>query len=157
MLHDMDSRVFILVGYRDDAGKPYALECEFTADLKAGDNFKTLYKEKLKDTELLDDWADYIGTTYGGKTGDDTQTLVHRTNRKPLAELSLNSYGEPQLPFLSESPQGTQKKIWLSQIFRSFLTISYCESIPSHQPYKRLTRFSPCRRSSTRHLPVGSL
>ncbi|KAH6901081.1 hypothetical protein BKA70DRAFT_1085339, partial [Coprinopsis sp. MPI-PUGE-AT-0042] len=141
MMQDLDSRVYILVGYRDDTGKPYAVECEFTADLGGGENFKTLYKKQLKEMELLDDWADYVGTAYRGDDEGDAQRVAHRTNRKPLADLPLNTYGEPQLPSIGSRPQGTQLKIWLTQIFRSFLTISYCECYLI--PTSSLSTYSP--------------
>ncbi|KAH6869444.1 hypothetical protein BKA70DRAFT_1131752 [Coprinopsis sp. MPI-PUGE-AT-0042] len=133
MLNELDAVVYMLVGFQDPSKKPLAVECEFTEELCGARgqtktrNFKDMYKRRLKDSGLMDDWANYVGSVYLDEGEEDQATVfpaTHRTNKKPLADLETNTYGEPLLPSL-RVPPGVQKGVWLIKMMRTYWTMSY--------------------------------
>ena len=49
-MNDLDTRVFMWIGYQDPSLKPMAVEVEFNEELGGGNNFKSVYKHEIRDS-----------------------------------------------------------------------------------------------------------
>ncbi|KAH6885025.1 hypothetical protein BKA70DRAFT_1124534, partial [Coprinopsis sp. MPI-PUGE-AT-0042] len=122
MLNEMNARIYFLIAFEDTKGTPLSVEMEFTERLGAGDNFVTLYKDEICESEITD--LCLTGTIFKAEAHSTSsgKSKVKRTGKKPLLALGKDAQGLPLLPSSKEKIDGMRWGDWLAIVLRSFFT-----------------------------------
>ncbi|EAU86505.2 hypothetical protein CC1G_10227 [Coprinopsis cinerea okayama7 len=123
--NDMDARVFLLIGYRDEKKEPVAVSVEFNRELGAcEESFSTAYPKET--TTIEDLWRDWVSDQYGQEArGESSGGKLTKVRGRPLETLECDELGRPLLPPLYAKPRTPNLNAWLGDVFRSYFTRYY--------------------------------